>query len=448
MHSTRAKIAWTTVVLALLDVARMPIETIPSVGPLAYLATEALKSLALYGLTLAALHLIGRSWPELWGTLVLAAIGIAFVKRATGIAPWILDAEIVAILAVLGGWALTKPIARPIAIAVLVVAIILCVPVVRAATTLAEPLDATRTPGAPDVVLIVVDSLREDARIPSLDALGAIGVRFTAATSASPSSAPSTASILTSRLPGDHGVIGASDVLREGVTTLAEAFRARGYATRAVVRGPVISRSQRLDRGFETWTEEPEPKIEARASRPSFTYLALGDLDQSFPRGMLEGILRGEITLTPERLTTARARYAENAAHADREIGRLVEELGARIAGGELLFAVTSTHGEEFMEHGSLGHGQTLYHELIDVPLVIAGKGIVPGSVIADPVSLLDVAPTLLDLATHSKEESFRGRSLAAWLTDPRASHGVMTVESEVDAPPGPRASRRGSRSA
>src|SRR5207253_1279631 len=76
---------------------------------------------------------------------------------------------------------------------------------------------------------------------------------------------------------------------------------------------------------------------------------------------------------------------------------------------------VTADHGEEFQEHGRLGHGTQLYDELLRVPLVIAGPGIVPGRV-AEQAQGIDVFPTVSALLGLPPPPGLEGQNvLAAW---------------------------------
>jgi hypothetical protein len=80
---------------------------------------------------------------------------------------------------------------------------------------------------------------------------------------------------------------------------------------------------------------------------------------------------------------------------------------------------VTSDHGEEFLEHGGLGHGFTHYQEQLHVPLVFAGPGIRQG-VVSTPVSLIDIVPTILEVSGLESPPSVQGLSLAEALRNPR----------------------------
>jgi arylsulfatase A-like enzyme len=64
---------------------------------------------------------------------------------------------------------------------------------------------------------------------------------------------------------------------------------------------------------------------------------------------------------------------------------------------------VTADHGEEFREHGQMGHGQQLYNETVRVPLILLAPGYQGGRVVEENTSLIDIAPTLLDLAAFPR---------------------------------------------
>jgi len=81
---------------------------------------------------------------------------------------------------------------------------------------------------------------------------------------------------------------------------------------------------------------------------------------------------------------------------------------------------VTADHGEEFREHGVMMHGNSLFEAVVRVPLLLIGPGIEPGRRVAEPVSLVDVAPTLLALLGLSAPPSFEGRSLLSRLVRPQ----------------------------
>ncbi len=93
------------------------------------------------------------------------------------------------------------------------------------------------------------------------------------------------------------------------------------------------------------------------------------------------------------RLYDAEVRWLDNG------LEKFVANLrAAGLLGEDDWLIITSDHGEEFWEHEHWGHGQNLYHEVLRVPLIVIGPGVTAGKVVADPVSLVDLLPTLAEI--------------------------------------------------
>jgi arylsulfatase A-like enzyme len=101
----------------------------------------------------------------------------------------------------------------------------------------------------------------------------------------------------------------------------------------------------------------------------------------------------------------------------DERVGYLLRALELSGRRDRTFVVFTSDHGEAFGEHGNFLHGQGFYDEVSRVPLLLAGPGVPPGMVVEDPVSLLDLMPTLADLLAAPCLESPQGRSLVPYLT-------------------------------
>jgi arylsulfatase A-like enzyme len=118
----------------------------------------------------------------------------------------------------------------------------------------------------------------------------------------------------------------------------------------------------------------------------------------------------------------------------DREVGRLVRELESRGFLRDGFVVITADHGEEFFDHAQMGHGHSLYEELVRVPLVVLGPGIEPGRVAA-PVQLIDLLPTLATLVGGVPEAGAggghepRGKDLSALLQSPAAERAQLAAE-------------------
>lgn len=170
-----------------------------------------------------------------------------------------------------------------------------------------------------------------------------------------------------------------------------------------------------------------------------------GYLDRDLPPGRVEAlndrVRADDPSLSERELADLEALYDGELRYVDAELERLFEELEARGRLGNTAVVVTADHGEEFLDHGRLGHHPTLYDELIHVPLLVwlpsdargaldvATSGRVPGQ-----VSLLDVAPTVTDLLGVEPAPRFGGRSALRETGHPVVSevsnpHGVLRVD-------------------
>jgi arylsulfatase A-like enzyme len=106
--------------------------------------------------------------------------------------------------------------------------------------------------------------------------------------------------------------------------------------------------------------------------------------------------------------------YDDCIAYLDQRLGALLDELGRRGVLDDTVVIVTSDHGEHLGDHRLFFHGCSLYRQLVNVPLVVAGPTRVPKrQVVDEPVSLRDVPATVLDLAGLARGDLFPGRSLA-----------------------------------
>jgi arylsulfatase A-like enzyme len=122
--------------------------------------------------------------------------------------------------------------------------------------------------------------------------------------------------------------------------------------------------------------------------------------------------------LDSEEVSLLESLYDGEVAAVDEELRLLFAELERRGFLDDAIVVVTSDHGEEFWEHGFLLHGFTLFEEGVRVPLLVLGPGVPAGLRVDRPVSLVDLAPTLLDLVGLEKEPRHEGRSLLPLVRD------------------------------
>jgi arylsulfatase A-like enzyme len=329
----------------------------------------------------------------------------------------------------------------------------------------------SRSPEAPhpSIVLIVVDTLRADhlggygagpRATPALSALAGRGALFRTTLAASSWTGPSVCAIVTGRYPDDVGVHGLRDRLPASAVTLAQRLKAVGYRTGAVVSNPLAGPAYGYDRGYDSFhLERYRVKSEDGRARPAFTADQVTDRalewlrrpaksgpfflyahytdphepylppppwkprsfagDDRIDRDFLLDVAFNGAPILPSQLEAIQARYQGEVAFTDHEVGRLIDALPAGT-----LVAFTGDHGEEIRDHGGFLHGFTLFHEVVRVPLLIAGPGVPAGRIVEDAVSQVDIVPTLLDLAglggsAAADAPGFDGRRLTPLLRTP-----------------------------
>jgi arylsulfatase A-like enzyme/tetratricopeptide (TPR) repeat protein len=287
----------------------------------------------------------------------------------------------------------------------------------------------------PNVVVITIDTLRADhvgsygaknVETPTLDALAARGVRFSQAIAPVPLTLPSHTSILTGRTPAHHGVRNNPEfVVPESVPTLAEQFRAGGYETAAFVSGYPLSRAFGLARGFDVYDDRfrredgEAPYTERRGDRTVAAVRAWFGRRQQDQSGRPYFLWvhffdphRPYDPPPPFRDRFADRPYDGEIAFVDAQVRELLALTGDP-AGQRTIILVAADHGEGLGEHGEPTHGLFIYDSTIRVPLIVAGPGVPAGRVVESTVSLVDVTPTLLELARRPALANVDGRSLA-----------------------------------
>jgi len=352
------------------------------------------------------------------------------------------------------------------------------------------------------VILILADTLRRDhlepygyARptSPALRALAQEGVLFRDCIAQGSWTKVSAASLLTSLYPSTHGVKELLDRVPASVTTIAEAFRDAGHATLSLSSIQFTGQFSNLHQGFEELHEDgslPDqessktareyvdrllPWLEAHRDVPFFVLLHVSDPHDPFKpyppydtmwanpaweeehaadlekarKVIAEPLLRTFGMPTGEELRKAgvdpdtyvardRDWYDGSIRALDAEVARLVERLRALGIAERTLVAFTSDHGEEFLDHGRTFHGQSVYGELGNVPLILWGPGQVPaGAVVAQPVASIDIMPTLLALGGVAVPSGLQGRSLLPLFAGEAADAGGGLRAAAPEAPAG-----------
>lgn len=329
------------------------------------------------------------------------------------------------------------------------------------------------TSSAPNIILIIADTLRADAvgsygagpgATPALDRFASEAVRFENTYAQSTWTRPSIATILTSLHPSVHGLMHKMDALPDRVTTVAEALRAQGYWTAGFVSNinvaPIFNFQQGFDEytylapAFYFWATDSATRLAIykglrvvrerlfgdriyfynyyqdaavvtdavsnwlRRRPPSPFFLLVHYMDPHDPYFEIPYDGRGVArVVNPDppasRKNELRALYSEDVGYLDQHLGTLFALLKSRDLYDNSIIALTADHGEEFQDHGGWWHGTTLYAEQLRVPLIVKrAHEERAGQVESRAARTLDIAPTLLAAAGLASPPDFTGRGL------------------------------------
>lgn len=313
---------------------------------------------------------------------------------------------------------------------------------VQALLVAAAGLSAACAPtdlGPTNVLLVTVDTLRADhlscygyerETSPRIDGLAARATRYANAYSPAPWTRPAVGSILTGWYPSAHTFDRVDRGMPAEVPTLAEHFAGAGYATAMVNSNVLLRKKTGLAQGFEEYFDK-EARGHAYVSTPGITRLALKQLDQrakdgrpfflsllyfdphydyldhegidyaNLPTGRIESgqkihrVREWGPDLTEAEIGALRDLYDEEIRFTDAGIGQVLDHLGKLGLDRTTAVVLTADHGEEFFEHGWLGHTRNLYDNLLHVPLIVREPGQTEGRVVESPVTTVSIAATL-----------------------------------------------------
>lgn len=268
---------------------------------------------------------------------------------------------------------------------------------------------------------------------------------------------PSHAGLLSSIVPPVH-LTSRGTFVAQGQILLAEVLDRAGYFCTLISANTDVNAERGLAQGFgdvelvkrapsqrnaaDVLVAKLEDELENRP-RPIFAYATLSDPQAPYdpPEDIVGDVLAvrpetapfpnrthmwvgrvrlGKVEPLPEDLRFVRDLYLGELAVVDQALGTLLDTLTQRGELDDTIVALVGVHGEEFLEHGGAGHGRNLFQESIHVPLAIRAPGLLAPGRVEVPVDLLDVGPTLLDLAGVPQPRSWQGQTLVPLVDDPQ----------------------------
>lgn len=324
-----------------------------------------------------------------------------------------------------------------------------------------DNLRAGVSKGNCNIVLITIDALRADhlscygyhrKTTPYIDEIAKSSILFTNAIAPSSWTAPSMASLFTSLYPTNHGVthgffkegkVFKQEVFSKRITTLTEILKKHGYTTFGIAANLHLNPDLGFARGFDYYScpgfEESgvvnkivlswKDKIKNSSKYflwihyidPHWFYFArepwIKEYDPNF-KGMPKWTSRLPLEIIQNALEIKQntpifnsliALYDSEINYVDHNLKILIDQL--QLLNNSILI-ITSDHGEDFLEHKTLGHGKTLYAESINIPLIIRIPQKMNKKVINRQVSLLDLMPTILSFLEISYSKNMLGLPL------------------------------------
>ncbi len=299
-----------------------------------------------------------------------------------------------------------------------------------------SPSQAASPNQPPNVLFITIDTLRADhlgcygyrkIETPNIDRLAAEGVRFTRAYTPVPVTLPAHAVMFTGSYPmrtGMHDFSG--NRLSPGQPTLASLLRNQGYATAGIVGSAVLDSRFGLNQGFDFYYDHfdfsrlDETNLDAMERRgdevvnQSLAWLRQNHRKRFF---LWVHLFDPHHPYRPPPPYNARYKaqpYDGEIAFDDEQVGRLVEFLKKNNLYDQTLIVVVSDHGEGLGEHGEKTHGFFIYNSTLHVPLIfkLPVEKSFPNKEIGNLVSLIDLLPTVLQVAGVNIPEEVQGKSL------------------------------------
>lgn len=326
----------------------------------------------------------------------------------------------------------------------------------------------------PNVIFLVIDALRADhlgcygyARptSPNIDALAKEGVVFTNCFAQSTHTKPSIASLFTSMYPSQHNVIRGnrqdadgnvySPVLSASLKTMAEYMQEAGYNTVGLLEQGQLRAYMGFAQGFYFYdsfmvlakllNREFYRWLPKNKHRKFFAYLHYQDVHAPYTpkpqyaelfgaesdvpthgaawqdakddwRQFQIDFMEGNLEISQSDIDQLIRLYDAEIRAIDDQLGTLFQKLKEEGVYDNSLIIITSDHGDAFLEHNLLDHGNSLYDEVLRIPLIMRFPGGEHQGVVDSPVQMIDLLPTLLDYLNIDHNGTLMGHSVLGHL--------------------------------
>lgn len=333
------------------------------------------------------------------------------------------------------------------------------------------------------VLIYLIDTLRADhlrafnpntrVQTPGMDLLAKAATVFTAAHTQENWTKPSVATLLSSLMPWEHHATTTEAVVPKTVELLPQILRDRGYHTGAFIANGYVSDRFGFKRGWDTYRNYIREGRKSRAEflaadvlkwlddrpeklpfflyvhsidphvpyRPNKQFLPLydsgpydGPVNFSHDFALLEKVKSGRLKLNARDRRRLEALYDAEISYHDVHFAAIMRALEQRGLADDTLVVVTADHGEEFWDHGSVGHGHNVYQELLNIPMIVHLPGTTERSARVDSsVGLVDVMPTVLQAIDEDVPEGLSGRSFLPELLGQTADAPPVAVSGFMD---------------
>jgi arylsulfatase A-like enzyme len=314
-----------------------------------------------------------------------------------------------------------------------------------APTPAPDPQDTiAKATKAKNLIMVVMDTTRADQfetftpgngiHTPKFDAFSKEATAFTRAYNSSNWTKPSVLSMFSGLYPATHTATKPESNVPEGIELISEHLQKQGIRTQGFTSNPVVSEKFGFERGWDDfevfYKEEASGKsmykrasewVEKNGDKPFFLYVQTidphttyavpreywgryykknysGQIGESFKRDEQKKINDKEMKLTSDDVAWIQALYHGEISYQDEHVGYFLDQLKAQGRLEDTVVVVTNDHGEEIHDHGSFGHGWTLYEEMIRAPLLIHYPALFPKATVVDEITEhVDLAPTLVE---------------------------------------------------